>query len=306
MTDQDETPAAEAADEADVWAEIDAEEAGAATDAAPEAEGFDDEAEDEDSEQPQEADEAEGGEDSDPPDPWAEAPEPLRAARDQMQEKLDKLEHRIRSDEGRMAAFQRQINELRSKPVEKADEPPAPDETLKTLMEDYPEIAGPIAKLMERQGTELAEIKNRLGDVGSSVERVTANRYVAQERALTEAHSDWREVLSGDNEPVYLAWLARQPTEIREAADMNAANIEDAAAAAKVVGGFKQFLANLDSPSGQPDSKNKASDRRARQLEGATMIKSGGSQTTVRGVPEEGNPEDLWAAIDRMEAHERR
>jgi hypothetical protein len=300
VKDTDTNAAAEAAlDEAAIWNEADTQEAApvAAAEPAPEPEA------------PPAAPE--------PPapaaDPWATAPEPLRNQYAQQQRELEELRQRYRSQEGRVSAYQRRYEELRAQldseaqaavaPPAKAEpkrqEPTKPEELdaeLAELAESYPEIGGTIKKLFEA-------VRQETVTLSEAQRQVLERHHQREENALAEMHPDWRDVVTGNNQPVFALWLQRQPEDVQRAAIANGYTIEDSKAAARVIGAFKDFISAQNQPApraAEPPPPSQSS-KRARQLAGAETVKTRGQQAFTPGIPEDAPEADIWDAIERVE-----
>lgn len=280
MTDEIETPDNE--EEAALWNEFD-EQDKASQDAEPE---HQDEAADPEPEGSEEEPEAQ--------DPWAKAPDELRQQHEEALAKLAKLEQADRSHRGRQSALQRQLDELRqqvaTKPKEEVATPETPEEW-EQLQEDYPEIAAPVRKMIDQQASMITRLEKELQAIGS-VHR--DNALQEQATLLAEEHPDWEQVGS---DPGFADWLQNQPRHIQEAAYRNGNEIVDYREAADVVGRYKQFKG-----ASNPQPNTKLADKRKAQLKSAQSTRSRGPGVTS-GIPEDGDPEQLWKM---WEEHERR
>lgn len=227
----------------------------------------------------------------------AETPE-QRAAAAALVEK-NKLEQRIRSDTGRLEALQRRIAAAQAQPSR--EEKSARDE-LAGLQDDYPEIAAPLSKVVEKIDGTLERL-TKAEKASLEADQAELKQIVeTQTQTLEEKHPDWFDVLS-KNGPAFKAWVDDQPLRIREAARRNDQAIYDAQAAIEVVQGFKTHLGLIsDAGRPQPQTPPKLDDRRQRQIEGTSSPQRSGSRPTVSGIPAEGDPEQIWKAFDDMDA----
>lgn len=300
-----------ALDEDAIWSELDGQDAAPA--AAPEAEPEPEIEPEVDTPEPAVAAEAP------PPDPWATAPEPLRNDYAKLQRELEDLRQRQRSEEGRVSAYQRKYEELRSqldKDAEAAVAPPASDKSkdepkpddldadLAELADAYPEIGGTVKKLFDAVRQETVKLS-------AAQQSVLERHYQREEAALAEAHPDWREVVTGNNQPVFALWLQRQPEDVQRAAQANGYTIEDSRAASRVIGAFKEFLSAQSNPAPPPaqppeQKPQPQSSKRARQLAGAETVRARGQQAFTPGIPEDAPEADIWDAIEREETSRRR
>lgn len=257
-----------------------------------------------------------------PPDMWANASPEQRAAWEAAQEQIRKLEQAERSNRGRLSAFQRQLNELRaSAPSPKQAAPeaaekgqPAPQQASaeadgflasdewSSFQDEYPEVAGPLGKVIGSLQARLERQDRELSAIGS--ERRSA-ALMEQQAALEKDHPDWQSVAADEG---FGDWLHSQPRHIQEAAYRNANEIVDAAEAADVVGRFKAFR------SGQPGNQarqntagngagpgnSRLTGKRQRQLESAAASRTRGPGV-VSGIPEDGDPEMIWRQFEEAE-----
>ena len=302
-------PTAGAADEAatdeSLWDELDAAEAGT-----PPAESTSPEPPSEPT--PGQEAEAEGQpQPEQQTDPWATAPPPLK-------EERDRLTQRVTSAEGRIAAYQRRyeeanaqvqslnarLRELESAPAAQP-EPPKEDEAtahLKRIREEYPEIGEPLVAIidgMRKQNAELTRWQQQ------QIER----EMIQQDTILRDEHPDWQDVTS-QNAEAFLAWVNEQTPERRKVIEDNAEIIKDGRAAASVIADFKAHIAQKPrpepAPAPQAASQQQPNPKRARQLAGAETAKPSGRQAFAPGIPEEGDPEEIWKAIEAEEKATRR
>lgn len=97
--------------------------------------------------------------------------------------------------EARFRALESQLAEARAQPTAPVSAPPAEPDPFEQFRTDYPDIADPIAKLLERQqqqfGTALAEV-----------------RATAFEESMDAARPDWR-ALRQDRE--FVTWIQAHP-----------------------------------------------------------------------------------------------
>ena len=287
MTDQPNDGAAQAATEEEaIWDELTTEEAAPAADA---------EADIAVPETPT----------AEPPketsDPWAVVPSELQKAYQEAIRERDDLTHRFKSEQGRSTALARRLAEMEkskaappppeTKPADKVDD----EAELARIRKEYPEVAEPLIRVIEgiREETKALSEKQQ-----KQIERF----YVREHLAVERAHPGY-EALIGQNADTYLAWLKQQPDTIRKAAENNAQRIEDAQEAALVVAAFKKYLAGQKAPSPQPsqDTPPSQPDRRIRQLAGAQTVTTKGRQAFTPGIPDDGDPEAIWNAIEAAE-----
>lgn len=253
-------------------------------------------------------------------DLWANATPEHRAAYEAAQEQIRKLEQAERSNRGRLSAFQRQINELRSKAQAPAEAAPraAPNgagdkteaaqpegflgsEEWSSFQGEYPEVAGPLAKVIGSLEARLVRQDKELQAIGGERRQVALQE---QATLLAEEHPDWQQVAANAE---FGDWLHSQPRHIQEAAYRNANEIVDAAEAADVVGRFKAFRSGQQGNQARQNTAGNAgpgnsrlAGKRQRQLESAAASRTRGPGVTS-GIPEDGDPEVLWRQFDEAE-----
>jgi hypothetical protein len=314
-------PAIEAgADEATLWNELDTAERDLESASPPEGRERDDGFANEQDTQAQ-AGEAGGTSQDDPPqqetpaqagddataknDPWASAPAELRAAFEEERRARTNLEHRLKSDEGRVPFLNRRLAELEKQlqavqNPRKAGTAEEREAQRKQLAEEYPELASPLL-------SELDELREEMTAIRAERQREEANKYATNEQQLTQKHADWRDVL-GKNGSTFEAWLHDQPRVVRETIAQNAHQIVDPDGAADVISRFKQHLgiAVQQQPANQATPRPSLNDKRQRQLAGSAAPRGNTGRPVASGIPEDGDPEAIWAAFDEQERRQSR
>lgn len=257
-------------------------------------------------------------------DIWASAPPELRAAHEAALKDFENRDRRLR---GQVSALQRQINTLMSSPAPQQAAPKdgaaeggeqgegqsgdgflASDEW-RAFYEEYPDVAGPLAKVVGSLQSQLQHQSKVLAAIGVDYEMQAMEE---QRRLLAEVHPDYEQVVS--DQAHFVQWLETQPRHIREAAIRNANGIVDANEAADVVGRYKAFRTgqsghqtqgggNAQQPANPTD--NRRTSRRQLQLQSATAARSRGP-AAASGIPEDGDPEVIWQQFDEMERRQGR
>lgn len=279
------------------------------------------------SDDPALSDDAKARQNAQDQDLWANATPEQRAAYEAAQTQLKKLEQAERSNRGRLSVMQRQVNELmgqRQSPQKAAsgeaaqgqdDEGQDRDadgflasDDWKSFEGEYPEVAGPLGKLIGNLQEQITRQDKELSAIG------TERRQSAMEEQATllaDSHPDWQDVTSDSR---IVEWANAQPRHIKEALMRNANDIVDAEEAADVVGRFKDYLQSLDgggnaqqqqdtprADGGRGNGNNRAqAGKRQRQLESATTARSRGPGA-ASGISEDGDPETIWRQFDEME-----
>src|SRR5690606_22850522 len=204
----------------------------------------------------------EGTQEGEKPDPWSSAPpelkdayEALKAEKEAIEATKAKLEQRIRSDDGRVAAYQRRIKELTQAAGKKEPSRQASVDAraaIEGIAEQYPDIAQPLQKVLDALDSRIEKLDEReTSRTKAEVEEIEAHVRAETEKLETE-HPDWFDVISR-NAAAFDAWVEDQPRRIREAAYRNSEHIISASEAAEVVAAFKKHLgASAEPPAAQP------------------------------------------------------
>lgn len=237
------------------------------------------------------------------PDIWANATPEQIAERDRLAAERDKHKASDFSQRGRLGAMQRRLNAYeaskaapRAAPAaEDGQEPASPqgaatpsgaDDALaaeiKRVTEEYPDVAGPLVKMLEAHRAEMAALEQRVRPVlDQGDEQEIARQYAI----LSERHPDYVEVARS---PDFHGWLQDQPDAIRKLADSF-----DGRESSVV---FTLFKTERDLAKGaggagaepaDPNPKPDLDARRREQLEGGRVVQN-------RAAPaSEAGPEDV-------------
>jgi hypothetical protein len=196
-------------------------------------------------------------------DIWANVPPEAKAAYEAAVEQAKTAEHRFKSREGREAALQRQIAELRrTGGQEEPERKPLKDllkkETVEELGNDYPDLK-PVLEALSAAVDRIDGVEQQVGEVKTSV---VASASSVEEAKLVDAVPDWLELAQHDQ---FMAWVEDQPKKVRDAVDANWAAITNATQAAEV---FKSFAEHI-APKQEETGGGGAPSKRARQQSGA-------------------------------------
>ena len=291
-----EAPAPEVGeDDASMWAEMEAEETGKTPP--------DDSQDRADFEDDGTADKKQPAADA-APDPWASAPEELRQQFEGLKADKEKLEHRVKTEAGRVAASQRRIAELRKMIEAPADtgrdEDPA--EKLKALSEDYPEVAGPVTEAINLLRGQVGELRTVETSRREAAKQELEEIVSAEEAAVAAAHPEWSTLLE-QNGKAFMSWIDDQPRTLREAFARNQSTITDSRGAIEVIDAFKRHI----NPQAEPVTQQQPPDtRRERQL-AASAGPSRNSRAPVRsGIPENADEQAIWDAYEEQDKAEQR
>jgi hypothetical protein len=220
-------------------------------------------------------------------DPWAEAPEPLRAWREQSEAELAKLREETNRSRGRQSANDRELAQLRAKVAEQEKARAAPavvtldDPDMKELAENYPEVHGPFSKILARQQAVIDELRSGQKTVVTTLDTERHNNHVQQQQSLLErVHPDFVAVVNSDE---WKQWVPRQPRYVQEALRRNDHFIVDADEASDVISRFKASTAPAQAPASSPAPAPLTPHRQA-QLRASTQTRSSSPSAAINGV----------------------
>jgi hypothetical protein len=243
-------------------------------------------------------------------DIWATAPAELREAFEKQQRDWDL---RLRSANGRVSAFQRQLAQVQQQPTQQPAQQQEPnqqqepqaqapaksgidltDPKYQQMREDFPEVAGPLLDLVES----LASRLDQVGKTAGAFEQQQTSQFLAtQEQALAEAHPDWQAAATDDR---FTGWLQTQPTAIQEAFARNHNAIVDGKDAALVIGMFKQAVGFGAQQQPTPTPAPSQDPRRQRQLaSGRDAGRTG--PAAASGIADNDFESHMDAAIAKLE-----
>lgn len=194
--------------------------------------------------------------------------------------KYRELEHQKKSDDGRVSAYQRQVEELKEQ-LKKAPKPRI--ESLEKAREDLPEFATAIEDALARQREELeASFNERLTPLQQAQqahqERSEAQYLQSEIAKVRLEHPDLDNFVGGKNQE-FNGWLQDQPSEIQSMSNSN-----EAAKAAYLIRLFKQSNASKPGASAPTERSQSNQDRLQRAVipktrTGSVSRDSGGDLT---------------------------
>lgn len=248
-------------------------------------------------------------------DIWANAPPELREARER---ELRDYNFRLQSANGRVSALHRKLNEQSAQPSQRQDggAKPAPaagseadpsgdaNDPLAKLVEEYPEIGGPILDTINGLKEQITQLSQ---PVASIAEAQQVTEKAKQYGILADRHPDWQQLAQDDR---WGGWIETQPRAVQEAFARNV-DVSDGQEAAWVLDLFKRDMgisapavqpAPAPSPTPAPSSAPLSADqRRQKQLDAGRDGGSGGGPTVTNEIPD-----DFDAEFDRIQAKKRR
>lgn len=254
-------------------------------------------------------DDGEQGSGEEEADPWASAPAHLRDAFAKKEAELEKARHRINSDDGRVAAMQREIAKLRKQAAEATRPKHDPEKLEKDkakLREEYPDLAEPVFAHMEVTAAQIEDMKAR------EQERVE-REFDAGVRDLDEAVPGWRDLVNTpEATEVFDRWVDDQPAAIRRVVEAD----RDKSVTLnprELIPVFKKFRYEMaeeqDPPAGEqpaePAPDTQLAQKRKRQKDAAASP----GMTSPPARTDEPAPgasyDDEWAAMERKRERER-
>lgn len=213
-------------------------------------------------------------------DPWAKAPPELLKER-------EKMEHSIRSLNGRVRALTKKIQQA---PQGASDEDKqalaAAKQALTEKAEEYPDILKPVLDNLNRIDTKLEAFEQ-----ASTKER--EDLIQAEWETFTELRSDGMAVVE-KNADAFNAWVQDQPKTVRDIVEANKAAIVDGAGAAEVISAFEKHLNAAQQPPATDTPPASRDGKRERQLRGAQGTTSRSARVTTNPDIGQMSDEDYW------------
>lgn len=222
-------------------------------------------------------------------DPYEGMSEDVKKRYQNMEKNNGDLKHRIDSDDGRVGAFQRKINNLEHQIADIQKKPGQPsteeitaamanEESWKTLEEDYPEIAGAINKRFEAQQQ---QVDSKLAPVIEKQEHdAAATAETAQQENYDVVAKDYPTWQTAVQQQDFQDWMESQSPGVKALAGSDDARDASLLISKydehRVANNLPTLKANPDPDNGGVDKKAKdeVTKRRERQLEDGTTIES--------------------------------
>ena len=240
-------------------------------------------------------------------DIWAKAPPEIREARER---ELRDYNFRLSSANGRVSALHRKLNELQTPagqsqgggaspaPAAESGADPSGDapDPLAKLVEEYPDIGGPISEMITGLKDQISQLSQ---PVASMAEAQQVTEKARQYGILADRHPDWQQLAQDDR---WGGWIETQPRAVQEAFLRNQ-DVSDGQEAAWVLDLFKQEMRiapATPAPSSAPTpnaAPKPADQRRQKQLDAGRDGGSGGGPTVTSDMPD-----DFDAEFDRIQA----
>lgn len=199
-----------------------------------------------------------------------------------------------KSDRGRIAAFQRQVAELKAAPrINTATDASGTSADLADLLDDpalreateaYGDVLNPMLAVMQKMQAKIQSLEGSVtADQSARAERAAAAVIEAEETAVRDAHSDLDAVINSQS---FADWASDNP-HVMPTIQANGEKIVDATAVTKLLSQFKRETAWVSPPSaaGNPARGNPNDARRNRQIASTVNAVTGGpGASTSQGM----------------------
>lgn len=159
-------------------------------------------------------------------DPEEAAEEAAEAEPDDQLEKLrrdnEQLQHRVRSDSGRLGALQRKINDLEGQLTKGSETPSKEDisdamtspQKWSEIKDEYPELADGLEEYIQARLGKLDELSAKVNQTEEKLTQTEQENIRQQEiSALAERHPDWQKIAPTSD---FNQWLDQQPPAIQQ------------------------------------------------------------------------------------------
>jgi hypothetical protein len=240
-------------------------------------------------------------------DIWANATPEQKAAFEAASQQGEAFAQYKRSNEGRIAAFQRQIDELKQvlnqkdQTTQQAAVDPAAilqDPKVQKLKDDYPDIYEPIETLIGSVLNQTSAVAKTAESAVQKIQQTEQSQAVDREvETLAKTHPDWLEQVNSKEFP---EWLQAQPNYVQEVVRRNAQAITNAEEAAHVLGMFKRDRGIGVSTA--PTKRDDTTTRRKAQIDSsAGPANRGAGGAVVSGIPAEGDPQQIWDQFEQLD-----
>jgi hypothetical protein len=222
---------------------------------------------------------------------------------DALKKDFANLQHKYKSDEGRVSALQRQINELQkvNNTLKRTPQEETPVETKPTI--DSKKIVDDLysgdeekaraaveALVSQRPATNAVDIEQTVNKVVQPlVEAEKARARSTQEQALEDVHPDWREQVKS---PEFSEWLNALPQTVQQLI-----HSDDASDAVYILDQFNRVETPEPTVDSEKTKVEKIQDKREKQLADGTGLPSKHSAGASSGMPSD--PDALFDYLER-------
>lgn len=210
------------------------------------------------------------------PDIWTNATPEQLAAYEAATKRAQDLEHRQRSEEGRVSRYQRDRDKMQRKIETLVSAATRDGEELRAFMgsnewqkakSDYGDDLAPLFNLVEKLTDHSAASSERWQQLDTeTIDTIETDNF----GVLDERAPDWRDLLGRNDFP---AWLQSQPKPWQDAFALNSERLVDPTSALELVSRFRVHVALKEMPA-DPTPQTQQDPRRSRQLDGARTATS--------------------------------
>ena len=251
---------------------------------------------------------------------WSQAPAPLRAAYERMQKDVENERKRHGT---RQSAADRRIRDLENTVAQLAQRGGRDDDdgndadgedgapktldqhlaALKTAAEDFPEIGGPIAAVIEA-------MQGQLSTLSQSEAQRQQSTFSANGQAVEQEHPGYVGLIA-ENADSFNAWLRDDaPAWALRAWEANRERIVDAKEASRFVSAFKAHIgigeeAATPPPNGGGEPSHHEQRRQRQRAAGSSPASSTGPSMRS-GIPKNGSRGEIWEGLERQDEARRR
>jgi hypothetical protein len=235
------------------------------------------------------------------PDPWANAPKELRETYERERRERQELEQKFNRERGRTSSLTKKLEQLAPPPA-----PPSPptDDELKTVESEYPEVAKPLIKAIDA-------LKGQVSSLTAAEQARHQQTSASEADAVRKVHPDYLKVIQDDPDG-FDAWVRdeRHPRWVLDAYEANGQQVVNAKDVIDIVTEWKIYKGLMQRPQSQqqssgaqPKPQPSLADKRQRQLAGSVTPTTQRSTTPAghSDVPEEGDSQQIWDAIEAKE-----
>lgn len=245
------------------------------------------------------ADGGDDGEEAQPP-----TLEELKQASELHLQQFKSEQKRSMAQQKRADRLQKELNRITSRPAADKDKDDQRKQKLSELSEEYADVVGPLVEEVDVLNSRLESQTESDAIRADAIKEELGDLRQAETLKLTEAHPDYAAFMS-EHTAVFDEWIEDQPKIVRDAYSVNENNFVDGSAAAFLVSKFKEAIAGSSQATPKPTTST-LEKRRQHQLAGARGEKASTNQkATSDNVPEDGDWDQTWDALDAKEARKR-
>lgn len=159
-------------------------------------------------------------------DIWAEASDAQKTAYDDLQTQLKDIEHRYKSEQGRVPALQRELQAIKDQVAESQKAPSSPEpvklpKNWEALKDSDPEITDAVNDYVEQQGyiskTDFeAQVAEKISEASTTL--AAQHKQELFNTVMVSVRPDWEEVAGSDD---FGSWLNAQDESVQQQSAVN-------------------------------------------------------------------------------------